>query len=410
MQLAGALDPQGNVNQSIGRPRDGPCVSGRHNAIPPVDCMRYGCQNDPARRSFTPCGRQGLQGAMNYLNLHLRSDRASYFREHGSDPIVYDRSTKRWIVTSAKEVVDLLKDPRLLCPSIAAGLARLEQRFGVALPNLIYAAGYIPLLNEGAPHLELRRHLSRYLAGRREQMAAAATGLVGRYFSLLERQGEVELVDEVLRPLVTELFSALFRTNGTLPFTPLVTTQIFDHWSSLSKLLAAEAAIGEQRRAFADLLGQEIPQDQAGPYLALVILGRDSLLSTLGDSLATVVSGNPDRRLDEIGYPAQPAATGVAIAERTVSESFDYAGTAFREGDWVRLYFHALMDGHGDAGHNLMFGVGAHACLGRHLSLDLWQVIIRKLASIGRRAEIVEFAYHDNHVFVMPRTLLVRLH
>ncbi len=349
-------------------------------------------------------------GTVNYLNLHIRGDRASYFREHGSDPIVYDRSTNRWIVTDRHQVVDLLRDSRLVCPSIVAGLARLQEKFGVALPNLIFAAGYIPLLNEGAAHLELRRNMSRLLASRREQVAAVAVDLVERHFALLERQNEVELIDEVLVPLVTEMFADLFQVAANLPYTPLVTTQIFDSWASLNTLLAAEAAIEAQRRRLAELFGREMPLDQEGAYLALAILGRDSLLSTLGDSIATIVSGNTALRLSEISYPAHPPATGVAIAERQVSESFDHEGTTFRKGDWVRLYFQASMEGNGEAGHNLMFGVGTHACLGRHLSLDLWQVAIRRLALIGRRAEIMEFAYCDNRVFVMPKTIRLRLH
>ncbi len=348
--------------------------------------------------------------AMNFLNLHTRSDRAAFFAEGKGRPVVFDKACQRWIVADGAQVIELLKDSRLISPNIAAGLDRLQRRFGVQLPNLIFAAGCIPLINEGAAHGEMRRSMSHCLGDHRKRMEAAAGELVERHFSILDGRSEVELIGETLAPFVAEVFSILTQTDEAPAFVPQDATRIFDHWASLNALLAAEVAIGTIRRGLEPLFRRGIPREQEGVYLALTILGRDSLLATLGDSLATLIADSAGRCLSEIEYPAHPPETGVAIAERQATESFAYDGVTFRKGDWLRLYFQGVTYGHGAAKGALMFGAGPHACLGRHLALDLWGAIAGKLASIHRRAEIVEFAYCDNHVFAMPRTVRLELH
>jgi len=347
--------------------------------------------------------------ATSWLDLHLREDRSTFFRDGIGRPIFYDPAARRWIVTNGDQVVELLRDRRLLCPNAVAGLVRLQQKYAVSLPNLVFAATHIPLLNEGAPHLAMRRALSRYLDEARERMAEAGQALVERHFASLEREGEVELVDDVLVPLMRDFFSELAGMPGRLPFVPLVNTTLFDHWVTLKSLLAAEAEIGELRRAIAEVRGPAMTAEEEQLIVAVSILARDSLLSTLADGLRLLLGASPGRRMDEIEYPARPPETGVAIAEREAGEAFDYGGVRFNRDDWIRLYYHGVTHGPGRTNANLMFGSGAHACLGRYLSLDLWQSIARKLATIPRRVDMVEFAYRRNRVFVMPQIVRLRL-
>jgi cytochrome P450 len=300
----------------------------------------------------------------------------------------------------------LLREPRLVSPSIIETLRQLEQRYALELPNLIFAARFIPLLNEGATHLELRRAMSRLLTAARERMQGGGADLMEQCFARLHSQEEVDLVEEVLAPLVRDFFTRLIGAAEPVPFSRLVITIIFDKWASLKALRAAEAEIAAQRQV---LKGSAASEWEEGVLLALLILGRDSLLATLADSTREVLAANPGRRLDQIDYPKFPTETGVAIAEREVSENFAYEGVEFPKGDWLRLYFHGVTHGPGRDNHTLMFGAGAHACLGRHLSLDLWQRITRQLGSVPRRAEITGFSYCGNHVFVMPKTLRLRL-
>jgi hypothetical protein len=251
--------------------------------------------------------------------------------------------------------------------------------------------------------------MSRYLGDHRRRMKDAAAGLADRHFAPLERADSVELAGDVLVPFVSEVFAILFELDETLDFIPEAATRIFDHWASVKALREAEAAVAEMRRRLEPLFRRGVAREEEGLFLALTILGRDSLLSTLADSIAGIARANRGRTLSEIAYPPHPPATGVAIAERQATESFEYAGAAFRRGDWLRFYYQAIAQGDNPAKSTLMFGVGAHACLGRHLALDLWQAVAAKLGSIRRRAEIVDFAYGDNHVFAMPRTVRLEL-
>lgn len=354
-------------------------------------------------------GPAGDPTATNWLDLHLREDRSTFFRDGIGRPIFYDPAARRWIVTNGDQVVALLRDPRLLCPNAVAGLMRLQRKYAVSLPNLAFAATHVPLLNEGAPHLAMRRALSRYLDDTRGRMADAGRALAERHLALLEREREIELVSDVLVPLVRDYFSELAGLPSRLPFRVAITTTLFDHWVTLKSLLAAEAELAELRRVIAEALGPAMTAEREHLIVAVSILGRDSLLATLAEGLRLLVGANPGRRMDEIAYPAGPPDTGVAIAEREAGEAFDYGGARFKRNDWIRFYFHGVTHGPGRANANLMFGTGAHACLGRYLSLDLWRSIAETLATIPRRVELVDFAYRRNRVFVMPQTVRLRL-
>ena len=70
----------------------------------------------------------------------------------------------------------------------------------------------------------------------------------------------------------------------------------------------------------------------------MVILGRDTLLGTLGESLYCILSTNQGRRLNEISYPQTPPETGVPYIERIAVKSFCDQEVQFNTGDRLRIY------------------------------------------------------------------------
>jgi hypothetical protein len=164
------------------------------------------------------------------------------------------------------------------------------------------------------------------------------------------------------------------------------------------------------RAAIFSKLGPSTSDDAVGLRLALAILGRDTLLGTLGESLYSIFAGNQGRRLNEINYPQIPPETGVPYIERIVVKPFCDHETHFKTGDRLRIYLQAFVHSTTPHDQGKIFGVGGHLCLGKALSMDLWNGITRVLTKIPLYADIV---FHDlrrdDYVFLCPSRLDLRL-
>ena len=68
----------------------------------------------------------------------------------------------------------------------------------------------------------------------------------------------------------------------------------------------------------------------------------------------------------------------------------------------------AYSGGQDDAGR--IFGAGAHACLGRQLSVDLWSAFTRRLSQSSARVAILDYALRKNdYIFTYPAKLSIAL-
>jgi cytochrome P450 len=101
--------------------------------------------------------------------------------------------------------------------------------------------------------------------------------------------------------------------------------------------------------------------------------------------------------------------TGVPYVERYATEALDLGGVRIERGQRIRLMLQSIAYSDEASGRARMFGMGAHACLGRQISLDLWGCLARKLGETAMTAEIVEHTMRrSDFVFTCPERLVVR--
>jgi hypothetical protein len=187
-------------------------------------------------------------------------------------------------------------------------------------------------------------------------------------------------------------------------------SKIFDRSIGPRKRQRINAELGRLRELISSRLGPGASEEAVGLRLALFVLGRDTLLGTIGESLHSIFAANPDRRLNEICYPEVPPETGVPFIERIVIEPFAELGTQFSVGDRLRIYLQAFAYSGSGRERARIFGVGGHMCLGKSLSLDLWRAVTSYLAAIPLHAAVVSHALcTDNYVFLCPEHMTLRL-
>jgi cytochrome P450 len=339
--------------------------------------------------------------------LALHTDRARERFLRADAPPRYDEAARCWIVVRPDDVIAMLRSPRLRSmPSMEHTIGAVEKRYGIELPHLRFIVDHMPLLNEGEKHQNMRRTMAPYLAGRRAALQERLPQLVEKHLDPLRSCANIELMGDVLSPLVTELFWLLIEIeDGDCHFDRLSVTRIFDRFVSVSWLKRIDEALGRIRQAIC----ARHPADREAMLLDLIVLGRDSLLSSLGVSLARVLLCQVRRPLTKSDFPAMLPETGVAIAERFAVADFDLGEVKIRRGDWVRLYLQSFSYAKDSARQALVFGVGVHSCLGRQISLDVWTEIAKWLASLPRRLEVLPFQYCETTVFAMPERLEAKL-
>ena len=222
--------------------------------------------------------------------------------------------------------------------------------------------------------------------------------------SAMAATGKVDIFRQLLLPIVNTVFATVKHVD--VSFEPLTLTRIFDHYAGYRQLVGLEDHIAALRDR---LLARGLNADAVGTHAAVVVLGRDSLLSSLSDSFIDMAICRSGQRLDDPSAPPPGLFGGVAIAERLVQTPFTFGAVRFGEGDRLRLYFQGYNYLDNETERLGMFGSGSHSCLGRALALEVWSVLAAELVKVPRTIASVDYAYDRSVVFTMPKFIRVEL-
>ena len=146
-----------------------------------------------------------------------------------------------------------------------------------------------------------------------------------------------------------------------------------------------------------------------GMKLSLARLGRDALMGTLGCSLHQVIAQGEGRAFDQIYWPQLPPRTGVPYIDRMALCPVSVAGKTYEPGAVLRGDLARLEQSDDARAPMSFFGAGAHLCLGRAISLDLWKVMMVALRTSGARARVQHYSLRRDDVFHVPETFLLEM-
>ena len=341
---------------------------------------------------------------VNPLSLPTSPDRPALFAAARGTAPFFDLRLKLWVVLDDEQVSELLLDGRLVAPDLDAALQTVERHYGVALPNLRWAAGELPLVLNGERHARVRGDIAKLLSREKRNSDAWRQPAADIIRGAFATTGPVEAVETLLLPIVNAVFATLTQVDAT--FAPLTLTRVFDHYASYRHLMVAETEIATLRER---LTAAGIPDETIGTHVATVVLGRDSLLASLSEALIDFAVASRGRRLDQPVAKAPRLFGGVAVGERLVEEAFVFRGARFAAGQRVRLYFQGYSYREAEADRLAMFGAGKHSCLGRALALEVWALLAAEIRSVPLTVRSVEFEYVRNSMFTMPKLINLSL-
>ena len=307
----------------------------------------------------------------------------------------------------ADDPSEILKSPHLDVVPYAARVSMLSERLGIDLSTTIFVLTVIPLCQNRSRHAEMRRIIAAQIAERSDALKAALAEMVAQRLAPLTRPGPVDVMADVVSPLVGDVISVLIGVPLRLQDSGHI-SRVFSQVIGVSKRRKLEQELRDLRAA----LTEAVPDADdlvIGMKLSLAILGRDALMGTLGCSLHQVIAQGEGRAFDQIDWPQLPPRTGVPYIDRMALCPVSVAGKTYEPGAVLRGDLARLEQSDDARAPMSFFGAGAHLCLGRAISLDLWKVMMVALRTSGARARVQHYSLRRDDVFHVPETFLLEM-
>lgn len=306
--------------------------------------------------------------------------------------IFWSDDLRRWVCTNP----DLIKHILLLphCLAINHKIKKIEDRFDINLSHVDQLTHYLPVTQNDEFHKELRKKLALIMT--KNSSAAIKffqTEIDKKFNSLfcLEHSKEFDLYLDILKPIINKMAQILagIKLEHVLEIDMLST--IFDETLSIERRIELNKCIGD---IFLILHKESNDEEDDYSRIALLALGKDSLLSTISESLISTLTKNTSKLLSEINWPSEMPASGVPVIERIASLDFEIHNIQIKKDERLRLY----LDSAGFTGEtcphyaSLYFGAGVHSCLGISVAKKAWSITIDTLKKIDKNITITDLS------------------
>lgn len=297
----------------------------------------------------------------------------------------------------------ILKDERFQCVPIKNSHQEIGDALDLDFSDIIYAAANIPLCIKGQEHVESRKRLAKIVGARSKTIRAELPSRVAEHMSRLKTPGRHDMMQDVIIPLVDAVFTDLveceFEFDQENPM-----ARIFSNSMGVAKRRRLQKGLKELRASFHEQLNTE-DETAVGDRMALTILGHDATIGCLGRSLHAYFSGSDKEKLT---CPAEPTHTGVPFTFRMAQEDAGVDGFDFAEGDIARNAMLLLEEDDTKDSRMKYFGTGAHTCLGKPITLQLWGEILKFVKDLD--VCVVSFKMRElqpDDVFTLPEEFIV---
>jgi hypothetical protein len=254
--------------------------------------------------------------------------------------------------------------------------ARLGHDFAPAIALL----ERLPTFMDGEPHSAMRQTMARIFGAiRQPQLAAAREVLAAFAAAKLRPAVSCDLMGDLSRPMFRAMTRVAVSTRG-LPeeVTDLIDQLplLFSPVTAMKKRLEINARLGLLIAAH----GVDILCD-----IGLMALGVRPLTGGLARSLHATIAGDQGNLLSAMAWPERISFSPVTFVDRMCLEAVTLGDQAFAPGEHLRCEIQ-VADWTPEQRQVTMFGVGAHLCLGRPISEQIWAHTIALLAAQELRA------------------------
>ena len=250
----------------------------------------------------------------------------------------------------------------------------------------------LPLGLRGDAHRVMRATLAKALGNGRRRLALELPALIKKHFSILNRTGSHDLLNDACKPFVDACMCVLSGIELEANQCERL-SDIFDPGASVSR-----------RRKLEEMARNLMERDNSDSMkisLAIMAMGRDPLLGTMVHSMHHHFSSFLGKQLGAVRFDVVPADTAVPYIWREKTS-----------GEGAHSLFECRLDqfvGQNADQRMNFFGVGRHTCLGKTHTLMIFDELSEFLAGcdlVMQRSHVVST---NHHVMKIPTQFIVEL-
>ena len=282
-----------------------------------------------------------------------------------------------------------------------ARISGLADRLGFDASEVLRAVRAVPLCQRGKAHTETRKRLAALIGQATERVSAfAETDVVALSKGLLS-PGPHDVMQELVLPVVDGTIAQII---GVAPESKPD--------AMISRLFSQSIGVAKRKRMNAEFAGLRTRLSDAFPELddraiddriALSVLGTDALRGTIGCSLHALFAQDGDGEATQM-----PPKTGVPYVEREAVAEVTVSGQSYPAQTHFRACLDALEQG-SDKDKMRFWGYGAHTCLGRQMSVQVWQAIAASFKGALHRIAVTDYALRRDDVFAIPEMFMIEV-
>ncbi|PWW03638.1 hypothetical protein DFR52_101323 [Hoeflea marina] len=344
-----------------------------------------------------------IDSALQLVGLHHSPERRSQVFARPDSHFGFDPAMRCYATLTPEASLAIQQSEDWLAPDLTAFVERLVERLNLDLSVTVEVLGQVPLLHEGARHRELRRDLAGAISSRLPIVQREMPAWVSRLLEPMRHRDSFDLVSELSIPLIAAISRTL--DGGITPPTEVAVSRLVDQLLGVGTRRSIETALKAMK---AGIVGQS--ETEAIRALVLNVLGTDTLGGSLSATLHDCLPKQTPAGFAEISWPTEFTSTSIPYVARVAGRDCEVLGTSFSKGDNLHLYFLPFSDteGHRDLGK--LFGYGRHACIGKRLSLMVWNEVTRQLGLIDRKVVVTDYRLRPaDYLFVYPEKLEIAL-
>ena len=281
-----------------------------------------------------------------------------------------------------------------------------SKQLGLDVSEVVRVAKHIPLILRGTSHQESRKRLAVLIAeGARRARTVTEVSLPVMVSDLL-RPGSHDVMADFVNPFVNKIVMAMVGLELQIADDTLI-SRVFSRSLGASKRRRVNAELKSLRRQIEAKM-PDLTEIEVGDRLALCVLGTDPLRGTLGCSLHKIFSSGSSQNIDAVSANYPPR-TAVPFIEREAVTPVDIEGENYAAGTTFKVWLDSYESEEDSKSRMSLFGFGAHTCLGRKLSLEIWKTVTDALQQNPASVDVVDYALRRDDVFRIPEKFRIEV-
>ncbi len=325
--------------------------------------------------------------------------------------LVWNAQVGCWFALDPELAQSILRSDAFAMRQHHLVIAELAGRKDVNLDAAADVLAASPLSHDGAAHQELRRDFARLILRNTDAALRAYQALLAELASAhFSHSGSFDLVADLVRPLAKRLFATLTEVPENCFSDSLASNGCFSQMLSTSVGTFSRQRLLATNNRVAEVCAQINGEGREKLIKASIILGvYQGFTGAFANALLCIIARGQGQPLQSLPFPETLPTSAIPFADGICRTDITIGRTRVKAGDIVLAYLGSF-DTLTEVPAPLLFGTGAHACIGRPLAERCWTLLAAALRHQPGAVTVTDVAFRDlDYTLVTPVRALVRV-